>query len=197
MNVAIIPARAGSARVPGKNKRPFFGRPIILYAIDLAQHCGLFDQIFVSSDDAEIIDLASKNGCFVHLRSTEYLCGPIAGTQEVATDCVLTAVSPNATNCCVIYPTAGPFILQHDLAYGLALVQRENVGYAFAMGEHPPRDAGQFYWGRQTAFANSLDLLGSWTRIVKVPEERICDINTEEDWKRAEEMYHRMRGAVT
>jgi len=45
MNVAIIPARAGSVRVPGKNKRPFFGRPIIMYSIDIAQHCGLFDEI--------------------------------------------------------------------------------------------------------------------------------------------------------
>ena len=52
--MAVIPARGGSKRLPGKNLLPFFGHPMMAYGISAAVNSGLFDKVIVSSDDAEI-----------------------------------------------------------------------------------------------------------------------------------------------
>jgi CMP-N-acetylneuraminic acid synthetase len=52
--VAIIPARGGSKRVPGKNSIEFCGKPMIAWTIEAAQESGIFDKIVVSTDDPEI-----------------------------------------------------------------------------------------------------------------------------------------------
>ena len=54
MNIAIIPARGGSKRIPRKNVKNFCGKPIIAYSILAAKKTGLFDKIIVSTDDSEI-----------------------------------------------------------------------------------------------------------------------------------------------
>ena len=48
--IAIIPARGGSKRIPNKNIKDFFGKPIISYAIETAIKSNLFDEIMVSTD---------------------------------------------------------------------------------------------------------------------------------------------------
>lgn len=60
--VALIPARAGSKRIPGKNFRPFFGHPLIAYTIDSAKKAGIFSGIYVSSDSEEIGKVAEYYG---------------------------------------------------------------------------------------------------------------------------------------
>jgi pseudaminic acid cytidylyltransferase len=60
--LAIIPARSGSKRIPCKNIRKFFGRPIIEYSIETARDCGLFDAIHVSTDSESIRDIAVAMG---------------------------------------------------------------------------------------------------------------------------------------
>ena len=64
-NLAIIPARGGSKRIPRKNIKDFLGKPIIAYSIEVAKSSGLFDEIMVSTDDTEIADLAIKAGAHV------------------------------------------------------------------------------------------------------------------------------------
>ena len=51
--VAIITARGGSKRIPRKNIKEFCGRPIIEYSIEAALKTGIFDEVMVSTDDAE------------------------------------------------------------------------------------------------------------------------------------------------
>lgn len=71
-NIAIIPARGGSKRIPRKNIRDFLGKPIIFYSIEAAIKSNLFDEIIVSTDDAEIAEIAIKYGAKVpFLRSKE------------------------------------------------------------------------------------------------------------------------------
>ena len=43
MNIAVIPARGGSKRIPGKNIKDFCGRPMISYSIEVAKISGIFD----------------------------------------------------------------------------------------------------------------------------------------------------------
>jgi len=52
--IAIIPARGGSKRIPRKNIKDFLGRPIIAYSIAAALASNVFDEVMVSTDDAEI-----------------------------------------------------------------------------------------------------------------------------------------------
>jgi CMP-N,N'-diacetyllegionaminic acid synthase len=71
--VALIPARAGSQRVPGKNVRPLAGHPLIAYAIAGARESGLFDAVVVSTDADEIAAIARHYGAEVpFLRPAEY-----------------------------------------------------------------------------------------------------------------------------
>ena len=72
MNVAVIPARGGSKRLPGKNIRPFWGKPIIQYSIDAAIKSRLFNRVIVSTDSRQIADLAIQCGAEVpHLRPSD------------------------------------------------------------------------------------------------------------------------------
>ena len=65
MKIAVIPARGGSKRIPGKNIRPFAGKPIIGWSIDAARESGLFDRIIVSTDCSEIAEVAIEYGAEV------------------------------------------------------------------------------------------------------------------------------------
>lgn len=58
MKVAIIPARGGSKRIPRKNIKAFHGKPMIAYSIEAALASGCFDKVLVSTDDAEIAQVA-------------------------------------------------------------------------------------------------------------------------------------------
>jgi pseudaminic acid cytidylyltransferase len=71
-NLAIIPARGGSKRIPRKNIKYFLGKPIIAYSIEAAIKSGLFDEIMVSTDDEEIAKIAINYGAKVpFLRSSK------------------------------------------------------------------------------------------------------------------------------
>lgn len=60
--LAVIPARGGSKRIPGKNVLSFFGHPMLAYTIVAARNCGLFERIIVSTDSAEIGKMAAWYG---------------------------------------------------------------------------------------------------------------------------------------
>ena len=73
MNVAIIPARGGSKRIPRKNLRDFCGEPIIAYPIRTALQSGLFERVVVSTDDDGISRLAGEHAVATVTRSTHQL----------------------------------------------------------------------------------------------------------------------------
>ena len=71
--VALIPARSGSERVPGKNVRPLAGHPLLAYAIETALESGVFARVCVSTDSEAIADIARWYGAEVpFLRPEEY-----------------------------------------------------------------------------------------------------------------------------
>lgn len=69
--VALIPARGGSVRVPGKNVLPLAGHPLIAYSIASAHDSGVFTDVVVSTDAAEIADVARAYGATVVMRSAD------------------------------------------------------------------------------------------------------------------------------
>jgi len=58
--VCIIPARGGSKRLPRKNVLPLAGKPLLAYTIEMALNSQLFDDVFVSSEDEEILNIAEE-----------------------------------------------------------------------------------------------------------------------------------------
>ena len=79
--LAMIPARAGSKGVPGKNLRELAGRPLLVHAIEVAQATGLFDRIFVSTDAEATAEVARTAGAEV----------PFLRSAELASDTALVA----------------------------------------------------------------------------------------------------------
>lgn len=184
MRAAIIPARGGSTRIKKKNIRPFHGHPIIAYAIGCASACKLFDRIIVSTEDNEIAKVAYDYGA-EWVRRDEALAHNDVGTQEVAKS-VIATLGPHYDMACVIYPCT-PLLIPDDLRMGyLACTGRM---YSMSVGAHPLRDAGAFYWGLTRAFLEGVPLIGVNTAMVPLPEHRVCDINTLEDFQRAEQLY--------
>jgi pseudaminic acid cytidylyltransferase len=71
LSIAVIPARGGSKRIPGKNLRALSGKPLIAYTIDAARQSGLFERIVVSTDSVEIAEVARRYGAEIpFLRDT-------------------------------------------------------------------------------------------------------------------------------
>jgi len=81
--IAIIPARGGSKRLPGKNVRQFFGHPMLAYAVSAALNSGIFAEVIVSSDDADIGRIAEWYGAQFLLRPPD-LATDSAGLVAVA-----------------------------------------------------------------------------------------------------------------
>jgi len=193
--ICVIPARGGSTRIPRKNIKGFFGKPIIAYSIETAKKSGLFknepfDDIYVSTDDPEIGAIAQRYGAKRLNRSRELSVNEI-GTQEVIRDAISRIFTkkelPEYT--CCLYATT-PLLLSEDIHRGLKLLKRNPyANYAFSAGTEPLHDAGGFYWGRTEAFLENKFLFGERSIMVPLPSERVCDINTIEDWEEAERKY--------
>ncbi len=131
-NIAIIPARGGSKRIPRKNIKGFLGKPIIAYSIEAAIASDLFDEVMVSTDDAEIAEIAVKYGAKVPFMRSPINSDDFAGTAEVLVE-VLNDYSKKNTlfeYACCIYPTA-PLIKVKNIIDGLDLLLRNKFTSVF------------------------------------------------------------------
>ena len=63
--LGVVTARAGSKSIPGKNTRPFGGKPLIAHTIDCARESGVFDRLMLSTDDERAAAIARAHGCEV------------------------------------------------------------------------------------------------------------------------------------
>lgn len=181
--VCFIPARSGSVRVPRKNTKLFHGEPIIAYPIASAKKSGLFDEILVSTDDHEMAAVISLLHTGARIVQRPYDDGT-TGTQEVAARYLRD--HPEVTICCVLYPTAALLDWSH-IAGGWQTFLAEGRPYAYSTNAAGD-DIGGFYWGFAEAFREGLPLDGNSVH-VRLGPEVCCDINTPEDFQRAERMY--------
>lgn len=82
-NLAIIPVRTGSKRLPQKNLKNFHGRPLFTYTIDCALESGLFDEIHVSTESDEVIAMCDELGVKPAFIRPEELANDSATLQQV------------------------------------------------------------------------------------------------------------------
>ena len=133
MNIAVIPARGGSKRIPRKNIKIFNQKPIIAWSIEAAKSSGLFNHIIVSTDDLEIAEVARQYGAEVPFMRPYDLSNDYATTAAVITHATKWAlnefVSLNAI--CCIYPAA-PLIEVTDLKIGLEILGSGDWDYVFS-----------------------------------------------------------------
>ncbi len=219
MNIAIIPARGGSKRIPKKNIKEFCGKPLIAYSIETALKSKLFEKVVVSTDDEEIAKVSKRYGAEVLKRPKE-LANDFIGTGEVVKHAL--SVYDGYEFVCTIYATA-PFLQIEYLKKSLEkLKQNKDVIMTFGVTtfdypiwrsfritkdnrcemfwrenfpkrsqdlEEAYHDAGQFYWERIGAKNDDISF-GKNSIPIKIPRYLVQDIDTLEDWKRAELMYH-------
>ena len=174
--LAIIPARGGSKRLPRKNVRDFLGRPLIAWTIIEAQKSEYIDTIVCSTDDDEIENIAKLYGCVVLRRPAE-----LATDEATMSDVVLNVMDCHSDHrvIVVLQPTS-PLRTVADIDLGILVGRYEgsvSVGPdaktngavycvdAVIFRKRPVFDAQKFF----------------------MPHERSVDINTEEDFRLAEE----------
>lgn len=221
-DIAIIPARGGSKRIPGKNIRSFHGKPMLAYAIAVARDCGLFSQVIVSSDNKTILSMAESLGAFPLRRPTE-LADDFTPTVPVIAHAINTIEKQTAKICsaaCCIYPSV-PFLTSEDLVLARQILTSNPSNYVFPIVAFPSPiaralrhqpggrvdpffaenaqmrtqdlreayyDAGQFYWAQRRTWVEQLPVHPNGVGIVVSPW-RAIDIDTIEDWERAELLY--------
>ncbi len=81
--LAVITARGGSKRIPHKNIRQFFGKPVLAYSIEAAQKAGVFEEIMVSTEDEEIAKTALAYGAAVPFLRSQKNADDDATTEDV------------------------------------------------------------------------------------------------------------------
>ena len=189
--ICIIPARGGSKRLPRKNLMLFAGKPMLWHAIDTARESKCFARVIVSTDDVGIANLAIQRGAERSMRTWTNPDGAI-GTQEVTRQTIHQESISTKKYVCRLYPTT-PLLKPEHLRYGMAEAKKSGVHFTMAAGAHPLRDAGAFYWGRAKHFALGFPLLGIHTRLIILPEQHVCDINTQADWDEALIKYREIR----
>lgn len=140
MNIAVIPARCGSKRIPLKNIKLFAGRPIIAWSIKAAQVTGLFDRIIVSTDSPEIAKVAQEFGAECPFLRPKALADDFTGTNAVVKHAIewLSENEKGPEYVCCIYATA-PLIEPHYIQKGYELLAVSDRHFAFSITSFPSR----------------------------------------------------------
>lgn len=194
-NICIIPARGKSQRVPRKNIKDFLGKPIIAYSIEAARQTHLFSRVVVSTDDKEIAEVAAKYGAEILIRP-DSLAKNEVGTFEVVRHALACYANEFYRFVCCIYATS-PMISQKDIIEGhdYINVPSMDIDHVVSIGYPNLRDAAQFYWSYAQAIwdGDTYFSRDAVTQCIKIDESRVCDINTPEDWSKAETMYKELK----
>jgi pseudaminic acid cytidylyltransferase len=144
VRLAVIPARGGSKRIPGKNVKLFGGKPMIAWSIAAAIESECFERIVVSTDDERIAEVARAAGAEVPFMRPARLADDFTGTIPVIQHAIEWCAGHGAPplQVCCIYATA-PFIAPADLRRGLEVLEQSRSEYAFAVTSFafPPQRA--------------------------------------------------------
>lgn len=218
-NLAIIPARGGSKRIPRKNVKNFLGKPILAYSIEVALETGLFEEVMVSTDDEEIAEVALQYGATIPFMRSEKTANDYATLADVFLEVLSNyeQMGKSFDNMCCILATS-PMLSPKDIINGFDTLLNSNystivpivrfsypIYRSFRMDENKEikynwpefansrsQDLPVAYHDSGTFYWHKVNLWreGLITRGgVEVSEEMVQDIDTEQDWKLAEVKY--------
>tara|TARA_A100001035_G_scaffold279911_2_gene282973 strand:+ start:1367 stop:2062 length:696 start_codon:yes stop_codon:yes gene_type:complete len=217
-NVCLIPARGGSKRIPRKNIRLFFGKPLIAWSIEVAKSSGIFDEVYVSTDDKEIANIAIEYGAVVPFLRPAKLSNDFAIDKDVMEHFILWMKNNQvfSDTLCYLYATA-PFITEKVLkdVKNLLLKSDAALAYTVTKYDYPVLKALKqdnsgvikYFW-EEFSRSRSQDLpelvhdagqcyfynlkkYGKENKTVgfNIPRLRCQDIDTLEDFKNAEKLF--------
>lgn len=134
----MIPARGGSKRIPRKNVKPFFGKPIIAWSIEAALQSELFERVIVSTDDVEIAGVAEHFGAEVPFLRPAELADDISGTLPVFAHALESALKhdSNIKMMCGLHATA-PFVSAKLLVETEKKFRSNDCDYLLGVTEFP------------------------------------------------------------
>ncbi|MEX0277587.1 acylneuraminate cytidylyltransferase family protein [Ruegeria sp. ANG-S4] len=216
--IAVLPARGGSKRIPRKNIVDICGRPLLSYPIETCHSAGIFSEIIVSTDDEEIADVAREWGATADMRPPQLAEDRVPAAQ-VCAELLERKFAPEdrPETFCLVYPMAA-FMSAEDLIesartlegqdavlgvshYPLhpykALVARNGHLHPLWPEENKRQSQtypeafaanGSFCWVRTEPFLKALSFYPSRLAGHVMPPDRAVDIDTPDDLARARQL---------
>ena len=212
--VAVIPARGGSKRLLHKNRLPLLGKPLIVHSIEYAKRCKKIDGIYVSTDDVEIKKIAEDNGVDV-IQRPEHLSGDYCTTVSALHHVSMTLTEQGIDfEYMVLLQATNPLRPLNMLDEALEIIENHNndslmtvsayvgklgkitdgrfVPFNYVFGQRS-QDMEPLYYENGLLYISKKELILSdrimgdrmYPMIITHPFGEI-DIDTEEDFKRAE-----------
>ncbi len=219
-SLAIITARGGSKRIPGKNIRPFLGKPGIAWPLEAALNSACFSEVMVSTDDENIAGVARNHGASVPFMRSSATAGDHAVLADVVREVLekYSQMGRQFDGVCCILGTA--FFLRPEMLkdahsvlcsgngdgvmpvvkFGFPIQRALSIDkegrvafmhpeYSLTRSQDLPEafhDCGQFYFLRTESFLEQGKIVMNSMQAMELPWHASVDIDTEEDWRRAE-----------
>jgi pseudaminic acid cytidylyltransferase len=138
VRLCVIPARGGSKRIPRKNIKPFFGKPMLAYPVEAALASGLFDDVIVSTEDDEIAAVAKQYGAKVPFKRPAELAEDMTPTRPVLLHAMdwYESQGQSVEALSYIYP-ASPFVTSALLQQAYQAWSDSGLDYCMAVCEFP------------------------------------------------------------
>lgn len=135
-HVAIIPARSGSKRIPGKNIKEFGGVPMISRTIKTLLQAELFDEVVVSTDSPDITKTSSKAGATRCITRPDELADDHTPTKPVIQHALGELALSDSDAVCCVYP-CNPFLNPKTLGWSLEILLENEEHFCLPVIEYP------------------------------------------------------------
>lgn len=180
--IAIIPARGGSRRIKRKNIRDFCGKPLIYWTIKQAQESGVFEDIYISTEDKEIALIAAGY-------QVKVIDQPMASDTSTNIDVIKWAVEELKPDSIMLLQCTSPLRNKNDIL-NAAIIWRDS-GYHSLVSVKPSLDGvylqnGAIYAATAEFIKRTGKLYNDESFLYLMPSKCSIDIDTELDWKIAE-----------
>lgn len=181
--VVVIPARGGSKRLKHKNIYPVLGKPMLVWGVSAAKRSKYIDDVFVSSEDAEILSVAEKSGAIPLERPVELAQDHVFKMHAItqAVQKILDSEEFQKPDIVVVLQANSPEVKTEDLDAAIEKLIRFNRQEIFSVDSNLNQNAAFRILTREAVFQKDL----STNCGVYVAEYE--DIHTEEDVRKVEE----------
>ncbi len=215
--LGLVPARAGSLGLPGKNTRPLAGRPMVAWTLEACRESRVLDRVVVSTDDPAVAAVAAEMGFPPPFRRPDALSGPAASVIDAVAHALETI--GGVWDYVVLLQPTSPLRIGADIDAAVALCHSSGAsavigvspvlkpqtfyGRVDRQGLYRPDSArpdepvvvnGAVYVGRPDVLLDRRSFAGPDTRALVMPPERGWDVDTAFDFAVCEALWPHVRG---